>query len=399
MDNLVDTLRRLAQVPSAVSLGAETLINPDAPVLVEYVQEHLRPEFISVGAYDIIDLPLNQFAVRFGNGHGPVLALMAYTPTQHNNLMVDPWSGRIRVPLEIGIDEPCIVGQGVSQNKVHQASVVELARWIMEEGVGIDGTLFLCVNNEGRSSHDCSNAILDSLPLQPGFVVELFPTLLGISAGNRGRVDIHVEIFGDARHSSNPPDGLSVIDAAARVAAGIRSLDDKLRLASPTPLGRARVLVYQMTFAPLAPHTLPNYAKLIVDRRILQDESIADAVAEVSRVARVTAAVSDSSLRIDVAAGVCMLPSLVDTDALGVRVLESACRAQLGDAWAGMFFHGGTFDAGAPTARGIPTVMFGAGGEQSLLGEDFVRISHARHEVSILKTLVREYFRSSSKDA
>lgn len=389
-DELVELLCRLARVPSAVPLGSDTLIDPDDPILVEYVQQHLRPEFTPVGAYDIIDVPGNQFALRFGNGSGPVLALMVYTPTQHNNLMSDPWSGRIRVPLEYGIDEPCVIGQGVSQNKVHQACAIELARWIVAERIQVDGMLFICVNNEGRSSHDCSYAILDTLPVQPDFVVQLFPTKLGISIGNRGRIDIYIEIFGEARHSSNPPDGLSVIDAAARVTDGIQMLDERLRAAKPSPMGLPRALVYQMTFAPLAPHTLPNYGKLIVDRRLLPEESIPDAVMAVSSAAHEAVGGYDE-LHLEVTAGVCMLPAVVEQDAAGLRALSAACKEHLGSSYPGMFFHRGTFDAGGPLDRGIATVMFGAGGEESLLGDDFVRISHAHHELSLLKRLVKTY--------
>lgn len=203
-DYLVDTLARLARVPSAVPLGPDTLIEPDHPMLRHYVQECLRPEFVAVGAYDIVDLPRNQFAVRFGDGAGPCLALMAYTPTQHHDLMTDPWSGRIRTPLEHGVGEPCVFGQGVTQNKAHQACLLDLARWLGAAEAPLRGTLYLCVNNEGRSSHDCSWAILDGLPERPDLVVQLFCTGFDVTVGNRGRVDVAVDVRGTAPTPRRP---------------------------------------------------------------------------------------------------------------------------------------------------------------------------------------------------
>ena len=46
---LVESLSELARVPTAVPLGAQTLIEPDHPQLVHYVQRVLRPELIRLG--------------------------------------------------------------------------------------------------------------------------------------------------------------------------------------------------------------------------------------------------------------------------------------------------------------------------------------------------------------
>src|SRR5690625_2814465 len=96
----LEALRRLCRIPSAVPLGPNTLMEPDDPILLDYVRQGPRSEFDDLGVTSVVELPMNQFAVRFGSGHGPCLALMAYTPTQHNNLMEDPWSGNVRIPVE-----------------------------------------------------------------------------------------------------------------------------------------------------------------------------------------------------------------------------------------------------------------------------------------------------------
>jgi hypothetical protein len=49
----------------------------------------------------------------------------------------------------------------------------------------------------------------------------------------------------------------------------------------------------------------------------------------------------------------------------------------------------GTFDAGAPLAHGIPTVMFGAGGDGDWpLGTDAVAIADVVDEARILRRLI-----------
>ncbi len=53
---------------------------------------------------------------------------MNYTPAQHHNLMDGPFSGKIASAREFGSDEPAVFGQGVSQNKAHQAVMLAVLK-------------------------------------------------------------------------------------------------------------------------------------------------------------------------------------------------------------------------------------------------------------------------------
>lgn len=388
-DVLLESVVELARIPSAVPLGADTLIDPDDPLLVGYVQRELRPRFQRLGAHDIIDLDRNQFAVRFGSGQGPCLALVAYTPTQHHNLMADPWSGRITTPLDRGIDEPCVFGQGVTQNKAHQACLLSLASWLVDERITPDGTLLLCVNNEGRSSHDCSTAMLDGLPVTPDLLVQLFPTGFDISVGNRGRIDLYVHIRGTAAHSSSPPPGGGVIAAATTVLERIARLNEDVRRREHPRLGHEQAVPYQVVFEPLAPHTLPESAKITVDRRLLPGT---DPLGTAAELRAALAGLSGPHCEVTVEPGVTMLPAEFPDDGADLlRPLESAAERHLGTSPRRTVYPG-SFDAGGPSARGVPTVMFGVPEEGDLLGDDFVRLSHLRSQEAILRTTIATFF-------
>jgi acetylornithine deacetylase/succinyl-diaminopimelate desuccinylase-like protein len=388
---LVDVLAELATVPSAVPLGSETLIEPDHPTLVHYVQHCLRPAFVKAGALDILDLPRNQFAVRFGDGQGPCLLLMAYTPTQHHNLMREPWSGRITTPVGLGIDEPCLFGQGVTQNKAHQAVLLDLARALAAGPPGraeLHGTLYLCVNNEGRSSHDCSWAILDNLPRRPDLVIELMCTGFDVSVGNRGRVDVLVDVTGQAAHSSTPPKQGRVIDAVADLIATLRELDAEACGNVHPELGREQVAPYLVSYEPLAPHTLPASARIVVDRRLLPGTDPADATA---RIRDRLEGLRPFGCDVEVRDGVCMLPAYLPPGERGVLApLDAAVRTHLGEVRHTVY--GGSFDAGGPASRGIATVMFGVPDEGDLLGDDFVRLSAVRSEAAAIADTVTGFF-------
>src|SRR6266487_5831029 len=80
---LIETLSRLARVPTDVPLGWQTLMEADDPKLVHYVQEVLRPELVHLENYDLLDVPRNNLVTRLGTGEaGRSLLIQNYTPTQ-----------------------------------------------------------------------------------------------------------------------------------------------------------------------------------------------------------------------------------------------------------------------------------------------------------------------------
>src|SRR5687767_1043273 len=181
---LVQTLSQLARVPTDVPLGFQTLMEPDDPKLVHYVQQVLRPELVRLGLYDLLDVPRNNLVVRLGRGEsGRSLLIQNYTPAQHHNLMEEPFSGKVASAAEYGSDEPAVFGQGVSQNKAHQAVMLAVLKLLVEGGVELRGRLYWAVNNEGRSSHACSEAIIGALDPKPSFGIIQLGTGLAISLG------------------------------------------------------------------------------------------------------------------------------------------------------------------------------------------------------------------------
>ena len=377
---LVETLSRLATVPTDVPMGYETLMEPDDPKLVHYVQRVIRPELVRLGVHDLIDAPRNNLIVRLGSGEsGRSLLIQNYTPTQHNNLMDDPFSGKVANAGAYGVDESAVFGQGVSQCKGHQAVMLTVLKLLAESDVTLSGRLYWAVNNEGRSSHACSDAILDTIGETPEFGIIQISTGLGISLGNRGRVDVDVHIAGRAAHSSQPEEGLSAIDATAEVVGRLRALEWPDRHPS---LGGRHAVVYKVRYEPVAPHTLPSDAWLAIDRRLLPGDDPAAATDEVR------AAIGDlAPYGVTVSQGVTMLPALVDPAHPGVAALTSAHERVTGVP-PRSYYGQGSFDAGGPCARGVPTVMYGAGGGAGLTGADFVPISMVEQEARVLTELI-----------
>lgn len=395
---LVTDLQELARIPSAVPAGAHTLIAPDDPIIVKYLHA-LRPRFERLAGRvpraRLVQLPLEQFAVRVeGTRPGPTLLLMAYTPTQHHNEMADPWSGDLRVPPDA--NEPAVFGQGVTQNKAHQAVLLELLRRLAAQGGVAHGSLWLCLNNEGRSSHACSTAILDALPAPPDLVVELFCTDFAVTIGNRGRVDIYVDLEGRATHSSSPPDNGRVIDAVADVVVALRQLDRAASARTDPELGSEQMVPYLVRYEPLAPHTLPHRARITIDHRLLPGTSPTAATTELASDLRRLIGGEPQGCALSVTEGVAMLPYLLEADQRRVLgPLEDAVRQCRGEVHHSIY--GGTFDAGGPASRGIPTVMFGVPDAGGLLGDDYLSLAALRDEANIVHDAVVRYLGTSER--
>jgi acetylornithine deacetylase/succinyl-diaminopimelate desuccinylase-like protein len=376
---LLDTLRRLARVPTDVPLGWDTLMEPDDPKLVRYVQEVLRPELDGLGML-VRDVPRNNLVVELGSGtSGKSLLLQNYTPAQHHQYMQDPFSGQLKSAAEYGSDEPAVFGMGVSQTKAHQATMLAVLKLLQEHDITLSGSLYWAVNNEGRSSHACSEAILDALPQLPDFCIVQVQTALTCSLGNRGRVDVAVHVRGKATHSSAPHEGLSAIDGAFEAVRRLKGLTwpDEHPL-----LGSRHAVVYKMRFEPVAPHTLPSDAYMAIDRRLLPGDD-PDAATE-----EIRACIGDMSpYEVEVTRDVFMLPALVDPQDPGIAALRESHRAMCGEELA-TWYGQGAFDAGGLIARGVPAVMYGAGGESELLGTDFVPVSAVEDEARVLAHLI-----------
>lgn len=378
---LVETLAQLARVPTDVPLGYATLMEPDDPKLVRYVQQEIRPRLTALGYFDLLDVPRNNLVVRTGGAaSGRSLLIQNYTPTQHHNLMTDPFSGQIANARQYGRDEPAVFGQGVSQNKAHQATMLAVLKQFADTGVHLSGRLYWAVNNEGRSSHACSEAIVAALDPKPDFGLIQIGTGLELSLGNRGRVDVVVRVTGRAAHSSTPDAGLSAIAGANEVVSRLRRLTwpDRHPL-----LGGRQAIPYKIQYAPLAPHTLPEIAIITVDRRLLPGDDPAAAAAEIRDT------IGDlAPFQVTVEADVLMLPALVEPDHPGVRALHASHAAERGREPAVQYGQG-SFDAGGPCALGIPTVMYGASGGAGLTGVDFVTIADLETEARVLARFIQ----------
>lgn len=342
------TLLRLLRTDTGVPHG-QTEVLPGDPLIKAAVDEVIRPLVEELRPDEVRRHADGDLLARFGPPGDDGVLVQTYVVSQHGNLMDDPHGARITDGAPYGLDGPCAVGQGANQNKGPMAAVLSALRGLPRD---LSRPVWLAVNTEGRSSHGGSRRILDELGARAAWGIVSIGTDLGVSLGNRGRVDVLVTVSGESCHSSQPWLGRNPIEGAADVVAALRTAP----LPPPHPeLGPAAATPYQLAVHPIAPHTIPSEARVVIDRRVLPGEDAAHVVTELR--AHLAASVQAELV---VEEGVSMLPAAVAEHAPVVAVLRAAAARASGRP-SPAFWSLNTFDAGYACARGIPTCMFGPG--------------------------------------
>lgn len=342
-DLLTSVLRADTQVP----LG-ETEVLAGDPRIVAAVDEVILPMVEELGPDEVRRHPAGDVAARFGPPGDDGLLIQTYVVSQHANLMDPSLAGQVVDGAPYGLEGPCALGQGATQNKGPMAAAFAAVRARPEP---LERPVWLALNAEGRSSHGGSRRVIDELEVRAAHGLVAFGTDLRVSLGNRGRVDVEVTVVGRSCHSSQPWLGSNAIEGAADVVRLLRTAP----LPKPHPLlGPASATPYQLSCHPVAPHTIPERARVVLDRRLLPGEDPERATEDLRR------HLAENGLGdLDVAAGVSMLPAEVREDETIVRALLDGLRA------AGRkpqtFWSLNAFDAGYACAKGIPTPMFGPG--------------------------------------
>jgi acetylornithine deacetylase/succinyl-diaminopimelate desuccinylase-like protein len=263
------------------------------------------------------------------------------------------------------------VGLGASQSKSGLAAVAAAVRLLQEQDVDLSGRVTLAISSEGSSSHRSAQSLYSGFDPLPAGAVLAVGTENRITLGNRGRADVLVEIRGQATHSSAAELGQNPILLVGEVQERIAGLP-----LDPTPhdrLGVRSIVPYKLVCGPVAPHTIPSWCELVLDRRLLPADDPKTVVAEVARVLE--------GLPVTVREGPVMLPALVEESDAVVVALQRGAEQALGRPLETLY-PPYTYDAGYPCSLGVPTVMFGPSTSEiagtGVLGEDFVPAARVR---------------------
>ena len=339
-----DTLATLLSFPSP---------QPDMDQVRRYNRDCVTG-LLSVATFDnvTIDGAGNLLATLRGEGSAKPFLLCFYAATYPQERMADAFSPRVVDGGPYGIEGECMVGRGTCEQKGALAAMVEAITTFASHRPALRREVILAVTVAGEmGSHEVVDAMVREYRIAPGAVLVSGVTGHDISLGNRGRVDVHVEIIGVSCHSSRPHQGRNAIEGARLFLTRLQ----KMRFDRVDPdVGNITLTPTHIETWPKAMHTVPSCCRITLDRRLLPGEEPEDAVQQLrDHVGQL----GDFSIEIN--AGKFNYPGKSRPDCELVRNARRAVRSVVGQART--FHQTSTLDAGYFIHEGIDTIQMGPG--------------------------------------
>ena len=349
----------------------------------EQVALRIRQEMEKVG-FDRVEIdPMGNVIGTIGNGPR-LIAFDAHIDTVGigvaDNWAFDPYQG-----FE---DNECIGGRGTSDQEGGMASMVYAGRIIKELGLARDCTVVMAGTVQEEDCDGlCWQYLIREQGLRPEFVVSTEPTDGGIYRGQRGRMEIRVEVKGVSAHGSAPERGDNAIFRMAAILAELEELNTRLK--EDDFLGKGTLTVSQIFSTSPSRCAVADGCAISVDRRLTVGEDAQLAISQIAELPAAKAAgarVSMYSYATPSYTGLvyptdCYFPSwVVPEEHPAVQATARAYRKLFGhapriDKW--------TFSTNGVAITGmhdIPTVGFGPGREAQ---------AHAPNEKTWKEDLVR----------
>jgi acetylornithine deacetylase len=299
-----------------------------------------------------------------GTGGGGTLLLCGHLDTVTVDGMQAPHAPRV--------DGDRLYGRGAYDMKAGVAAALIAAREAAALGLAGD-VVVAAVADEEHASLGVQEA-LRAVQADAAIVTE--PTELAVVVAHKGFVWAEIEVSGRAAHGSRPHLGVDAIVKAGPVLTALGALDEALAAREHPLLGRGSVHA-SVIAGGVELSSYPARCVIGLERRTLPGETAADVEAELAAlVERCRAA--DPALEATFRILLERDPFEADPEAPVVQALLAARPGPLAGAgyWA---------DAAFIAAAGIPTAMFGPGGEGAHAQVEWVSIDDT---VAVTETLL-----------
>ena len=225
-------------------------------------------------------------------GHGSrVIAMDAHIDTvgvgNPDNWTFDPYEGYE--------DDECIGGRGASDQEGGMASLVYGARIIKDLGLEGDYTLIVTGTVQEEDCDGlCWQYIHKVLGIKPEFVISTEPTDGGIYRGQRGRMEIRVDVKGVSSHGSAPERGDNAIFKMGRILGELEELHGRLK--DDPFLGKGSLTVSEIFYTSPSRCAVADGCSISVDRRLTFGEDRDLALGQIRNLPAVKAADAEVSM-------------------------------------------------------------------------------------------------------
>lgn len=375
MSELVDLLGRLVAIDS---------VNPDLVPgaagereIAAFVAGWLERAGLEVSVRDAAPGRPNVVAVARGSGGGRTLLLNAHTDT----VGVEGYER----PFEPRVEGGRLYGRGAFDMKGSLAALMlaaaELAR------VPLSGDVVVTAVCDEEYASAGTDAIARELTADAAIVTE--PTGLDVCVAHKGFQWLDVEAAGRAAHGSRPDLGVDAIVKMGPVLTGLGRLDRELRAEPSHPLLMSGSLHASLIEGGQELSSYPARCLLRLERRIVPGETPELVEAQVRDVIE-RAAAEDPELRATVTCGLGRPPFEVAEDEPIVQLVRDHATTALGRR-PSLVGHFAWMDSAVLAAAGIPTVVFGPGGEGAHATTEWVSLDDLERLAGILVAVASDF--------
>ena len=193
-------------------------------------------------------------------------------------------------PYEGYETDEIIYGRGGSDQEGGMASATYAAKMMKDMGLIPEGYKIMVVGTVQEEDCDglCWQYIINEDGLKPEFVVSTEPTDGGIYRGQRGRMEIRVDVSGVSCHGSAPERGDNAIYRMAHIMTELEQLN--ARLADDPFLGKGTLTVSQIFYTSPSRCAVADSCAISVDRRLTFGEDKDLAISQIENLPSVKAA-------------------------------------------------------------------------------------------------------------
>ena len=230
------------------------------------VVERIKEEMEKVG-FDKVEIdPMGNVLGTIGKGKH-LIAMDAHIDTvgvgNKDNWEFDPYEGYE--------DDEVIGGRGASDQEGGMASMVYAGKIIKDLGLEGDYTLVVAGTVQEEDCDGlCWQYIIKESGLKPEFVVSTEPTDGGIYRGQRGRMEIKVEVKGVSSHGSAPERGVNAIFKMGRILGELEELHAHLK--TDDFLGKGSLTVSEIFYTSPSRCAVADGCTISIDRRLTTGE-------------------------------------------------------------------------------------------------------------------------------
>jgi putative selenium metabolism hydrolase len=244
----------------------------------------IRQEMEKVG-FDRIEIdPMGNLLGYIGRGPH-LIAMDAHIDTvgigNLRNWTFDPYQG-----ME---DDVLIGGRGASDQEGGMAAMVYAGRIIKDLGLEDDYTLLVTGTVQEEDCDGlCWQYLIEQSKIRPEFVISTEPTDCRIHRGQRGRMEIRIDVQGVSCHGSAPERGDNAIFKMAPILMELQELAK--HLGDDAFLGKGTLTVSEIFFTSPSRCAVADSCAVSIDRRLTWGETWEGAIDEIRALPTVKAA-------------------------------------------------------------------------------------------------------------